>query len=83
MRSSQVRPYLSGLARRPVKKQSRPRASRKRRKLRAAARTTFRVGTRKAILRGRARSALHTLPLVSDAGSRALVSGTDLALSPG
>lgn len=82
-----MRPYLSGLARRPVKKQSRPRASMKRRKLRTAVRTMFRVGTRKAISGKRALRrdchTLHTLPLVLGTGSRALVSGTDLALSPG
>lgn len=52
MGSSPMCPYLSGLARRPVKKQSSPRASMKRRKLRMAVRTTFRVDTRKAISGG-------------------------------
>lgn len=42
--------YLSGLARRQVKKQSRPKASSRRRKLRSAVKTVPRVGDRRAIL---------------------------------
>lgn len=42
--------YLRGLARRQVKKQSRPRASMKRRRLPTAVTTISRVGDRRAIL---------------------------------
>lgn len=42
--------YLSGLARRQVKKQSRLKVSTRRRRLRTAVRTTSRVGDRRAIL---------------------------------
>lgn len=51
MEGAEVRvSYLSGLARRQVKKQSRPRASRNRRKLPTAVTTMSRVGDRRAIL---------------------------------
>lgn len=57
--------YLRGLARRQVKKHSRPKASTRRRKLRTAVRTASRVGDRRAILEQRgpldaASTTLHT-----------------------
>lgn len=45
------RPYLSGLARRQVKKHSRPKTSTRQRTLKTAVRTMSRVGDRRAILR--------------------------------
>lgn len=55
--------YLRGLARRQVKKHSRPKASSKRRRLRTAVRTASRVGDRSAILgqRGPSDAASTTL----------------------
>lgn len=88
-RSQGEDPYLSGLARRQVKKQSRPRASAKRRQLRTEVRTKSRVRDRRAIL-GQARpSEVAADPGHTQANwlwilaSKPWVSGCHLALSPG
>jgi hypothetical protein len=78
-------PYLSGLARRQVKKHTRPRASMKRRKLMTAVRTMSRVGDRRAILEQIAlRTSCYALSHQPWTPARKpWVSGCDLGLSLG